>query len=226
MKKNQVVSLSILFSLFFLVQSIKGQVKIGIYTGYSLSSFEAQDGSSDMLPIGFQAYYSLENAGVANFNFGLDFNYSVVPFSFEMTTNSGTVLFTRKQKQLYMGALIKIKFLNASLFNPYVRLGMGLYSGGHSLEYPDAIKQEAQQKQVSLPAELDISSGFGFNFGAGLDYKLTETTGIFTEFVYHINSREINESPLNVFQGLNLQKSSLGFNNWAILVGFQAGFKF
>lgn len=223
MRKAQVVFFSILIALFFLVQSTKGQVKIGIYTGYSLSSFEVQDGSSDMLPIGLQAYYSLENAGVANFNFGLDFNYSVVPFSFEMTTNTGTKLFTRRQRQLYIGALIKIKFLRNSTFNPFARLGIGLYSGGHSLEYSDAIKQEAQQNQVSLPAELDISSGFGFNFGVGLDYKLTPTTGIFTEFVYHINSREIDESPLNVFQGLNLQKSSLGFNNWAILVGFQTG---
>ncbi len=220
---KKIILFSLLTFLFCFIQSAFGQMKIGIYSGYGLSAFESQSSGAETLPLGIQAYYSLENVSFANLNLGLDFNYSVVPFSFEMTTNTGTKLFTRRQRQLYIGALIKIKFLRNSTFNPFARLGIGLYSGGHSLEYSDAIKQEAQQNQVSLPAELDISSGFGFNFGAGLDYKLTPTTGIFTEFVYHIVSRELNEAPLNVFEGLNLGKSSLGFNNWAILVGFQTG---
>lgn len=220
---KKIILFSLLTFLFCFIQSAFGQMKIGIYSGYGLSAFESQSSGAETLPLGIQAYYSLENVSFANFNFGLDFNYSVVPFSFDIQANDGSKIFSRSQKQLHVGALIKIKFLKKSMFNPFLRLGIGLYSGGHTLEYPAAIEQEAQQKQVSLPSELEISSGFGFNFGAGLDYKLTSTIGLFTEFVYHIVSRELNEAPLNVFEGLNLGKSSLGFNNWAMLVGFQTG---
>lgn len=99
-------------------------------------------------------------------------------------------LFTREQKQLSIRALIKLKFINLFILNPYLRIGTGLYAGGHSIEFVDAVKQDAQLKQVILPNKLNISSGFGFNFGCGFDLNFT----------------------------------SKGFNNYAIILSFQVGF--
>ena len=72
----------IILALFFLAQFSYGQVNIGIYTGYGISSFEDQDGNADMLPVGLQVYYSMDNLDFVSLNFGVDFNYSAMPFSF------------------------------------------------------------------------------------------------------------------------------------------------
>lgn len=221
------VTSTIAFLIFLIcAYSVNGQVKIGVYTGYSLSSFEAQESSADMLPLGAQVYYSLESVPFVSFNFGLDFNYSIIPFSFLITTNTGEEVFTREQNQLHLGALIKVKFAKKFILNPFIRFGAGLYSGNQTLVFNAAIVQEAQQKQIALPPELEVSSVFGFNFGGGMDIKFTESGrfGMFLEFVYHLHSREIDESPLNIFEGANFAKSTFGFNNWAILLGFQFGF--
>jgi len=47
---------------------------------------------------------------------------------------------------------------------------------------------------------------------------------MFLEFVYHLNSREIDETSLNIFEGATFKKHDVGMDNWAILVGFQIGF--
>lgn len=226
MKTTKRFYLTSIFALFFYVQSISGQVKLGIYTGLGLSSFELQGNSAEGIPVGLQATYSLESIPFINFNFGLDFSYSASPFTFKITNATGAEIFRREQNQLHVGALVKIKFAKDFILNPYLRLGAGLYSGSQSLTFIDAIVQEAQQQKVSLPEELEVSSNIGFNFGGGLDLKLTSSGNLvlFLDFVYHLNSREIDESPLNILQGVNLQKSDLGFDNFAILLGFQVGF--
>jgi len=150
MRNIKLFFIQIIFLLFVFVQVQYGQVKLGVYSGYSLSSFAEQDSGADMLPIGFQAYYSLESIEFVSFNFGLDFNYSVIPFMFDISTTDNKKVFTREQSQLHIGALVKIKFVKEFMLNPYVRLGTGLYSGGHSLEFTDAIKQLAGQQQMAL----------------------------------------------------------------------------
>lgn len=213
----------IILALFFIAQFSYGQVNIGIYTGYGISSFEDQDGNADMLPIGLQVYYSMDNLDFISLNLGVDFNYSAMPFSFILTNNTGQTLITRKQNQLHVGALFKVKFIKGFILNPYLRIGAGLYSGNQSLEYSDELAQEAQQQQITLANELELTSALGFNFGAGVDLNLTtnESFGLFLEFTYHLNSREIDESPFNVFPGVNLGKRVLGFNNMAVLLGLQ-----
>lgn len=212
--------------LLFITQLSYGQVNLGFYSGYGISSFEAQDGNADMLPVGLQMYYSMDNLGFISLNFGVDFNYSAIPFSFILTNNTGQTLITKEQNQLHVGALLKVKFIKGFILNPYIRLGAGLYTGNQSLEYSDELVQEAQQQQIILPNEIELTSAFGFNFGAGLDLNLTtnESFGLFLEFTYHLNSREIDESPFNVFPGVNLGKQDLGFDNMAFLLGFQVKF--
>lgn len=219
---------AVLFVLLTTSQSASGQVKIGIYSGLGISSFEdmgTNGNFAEMLPLGLQVFYSLESIEFVSFNFGVDFNYSVIPFTFEAKDAANKLVFTTEQNQLHVGVLVKIKFIKEIILNPYVRLGTGLYSGGHLVEFSDEVQQAAQQQQISLPNELDISSGFGFNFGGGVDLKLTSSGnfGLFLEFVYHLNSRELDRTPYNIF-GVNLQKKSLGFDNYAILLGFQVGF--
>lgn len=218
---------ALILTLFFFVQSINGQIKLGVYTGLGLSSFEWEGKTSaETLPVGLQAYYSLESLEFVSFNFGLDFNYSVIPFSYTVSNAAKQELLTREQNQLYIGALVKVKFAKEFFLNPYIRLGAGLYSGSHSLEFVDAIVQEAQQLQIPLPDELEVSDNVGFNFGAGLDLKLTSSgnLALFLEFVYHLNSRELDETGLNILEGFNLQKRDSSFDNLAILLGFQVGF--
>jgi len=213
--------------IFFIVQPAFGQVKIGFYTGFGLSSFEWEGATSaETLPVGLQVYYSLESIEFVSLNFGLDFNYSAIPFSYTVSNAADQELLTREQNQLHIGALFKLKFAKEFILNPYIRLGAGLYSGGHSLIFVDALVQQAQQQQIPLPAELEISDNIGFNFGGGLDLKLTSSgnLGLFLEFVYHLNNRELDESQLNILQGVNLQKRDFGFDNLAILLGFQVGF--
>ena len=226
MKTTKRFYLASVLALFFFVQSISGQVKLGVYTGLGLSSFELQGSSAEGIPIGLQATYSLESIPFISFNFGLDFSYTASPFTFRITNASGVELFRREQNQLHIGALVKVKFATEFFINPYVRIGTGLYSGSHSITFVDEIIKEAQQQQISLPEELDVSSNFGFNLGGGLDLKLNSTgkLALFLEFVYHLNNREIDESSLNILQGFNLQKEDAGFDNLAILLGFQIGF--
>ena len=225
---NMKRAISALFIVLFLaVQSAFGQVKLGFYTGLGISSFEWEGNTSaETLPVGLQAYYTLEGSEIVNFNFGIDFNYSAIPFSYTVSNSANQELLTREQSQLHFGALIKVKFLNQFILSPYLRLGAGIYSGPHSLEFVDALVQEAEQMQIALPEELDVSSAFGFNFGGGLDINLNSSgdLALFLEFVYHINSRELDETGLNILQGINLSKKDNGYDNFAFLLGMQFGF--
>ncbi len=40
--------------------------------------------------------------------------------------------------------------------------------------------------------EIDIKTAFGFNIGAGADFKIGSSSVLFAEFVYHIVSREVD----------------------------------
>lgn len=225
--KTRIFSFLTMIILLLIVHSINGQGIVGLYTGHSNSSFEKQVESSGSFLFGLQAMYSLKTPSIINLNFGLEFNYLAPSFSFDIKDQSGSKLVTRNQKQLFIGALVKVLLANRFILDPYLRLGAGLYSGGHTLEFSESIKQEAQQKQVSLPDELDISSSFGFNLGFGVKYKLPSmlNSALFIEFVYNIVSREIDESPLNLLAAArdSFNKNTQGANSWAILAGYQLG---
>ncbi len=211
---KKIVTAIILLSFLFVFTSANyAQFKIGAFAGYGMSAFENQDEGAGYLPLGIQAYYSLEKLKFGSLNFGLEFNYAVSPFTFEAKdANSGQKLWESKLNQLVIAALIKVKFLKKNI-NPFIRLGAGLYTGNQDNEFTDLGKQYLQQNNLQPVEETKFKSAFGFNIGAGADYKVGKTGAVFFEFVYHIVSRAVD------VEGAQ----SSGLNNWAVQAGFQVG---
>ena len=206
-----------LFSIIFLIAFISTSAqpfKLAIFTGYGQSAFENSTSSAGSIPLGLQASYGFENMNWGAVTAGLEFNYAVVPFTFEQQgtiNNQPAKLNDQKFNQMIIAALVKVKFLKKKPFNPFIRVGGGMYTGNVTYEWTDAAKQAAQQAGQTLQDELKLKSGFGFNIGAGADYNISKAGALFLEFVYHIISREAD------VQGAQ----SSGLNNWAIQVGYQ-----
>ncbi len=202
--------------------------KVGLFTGFGMSSFEDFKENAGFFPLGLRALYSLDKMKWGSINFGIEFNYPIIPPSFELSDNQGTKLYDQKIKQFMIGALAKVNFLKKQ-FRPYARLGGGIVMGGVTLTWTDQIKQVAQQRQLVLPEDGSLSSSFGFNIGAGTDYVLDRKgeSVIFIEFVFNIVSRSIDEADaknLGTLLGTTISTASTGYNNWAIQLGYQLGF--
>ncbi|MBL1215761.1 MAG: outer membrane beta-barrel protein [Ignavibacteriae bacterium] len=215
MKKNNLITAALVL-VVFAFSSINGQsFKLGLFSGYGSSSFENFDDNAGTIPAGVQALLSLDKMKFGSIDLGAEFGYSVVPFTFEVQEQVNQQIFKYdwKIKQMIIAALVKVKFLKKSSVHPFIRLGAGLYSGGSTYEFPDDVKQFAQQNNITLNEELDIESAFGFNAGAGTDIQISKTAAIFAEFVYHIVSRKPEGAP-----------EANGANNWAVQVGVLFGF--
>lgn len=213
MKRTLTILFIFLFAFIFTNRAYAQPFNIGFFTGYGMSSFENQDKAAGYLPVGLQAYYSLDKMKWGSLNFGLEFNYAVAPFSFEFSNQQGK-LWDQKVNQMVIAALVKVKFLKGT-FRPYARVGAGLYTGNVKNEFTDLARQLAQQQNVQLNEEVKLDSGFGFNIGAGTDFVFDKkgASAVFFEFVFHIVSRTPD--------GAN---ASAGFNNWAVQLGYQLGF--
>jgi len=213
----------IIISLFFTI-SLYAQGSISIFAGYGQSSFQEDLFGDDSkieqagyVPVGIQAGYNLSNMTFGTIFLGAEFNYAVIPFTFELNDDIGNgqqKLADFKINQMVIGALVKVKFGKGN-FNPFIRLGGGAYLGGADLEYTDELKALYQQQlnQTLEDEELDIKTAFGFNAGAGADFKMGTSTSFFVEFVYHMVSREPDEE----------DAESIDANNWAAHVGIQFG---
>ncbi len=213
MKKTFAIFFIFVFALIFVNKVDAQPFNVGFFTGYGMSSFENQDEAAGYLPVGFQALYSLDKMKWGSLNFGLEFNYAVAPFTFEVSNQQGK-LWDQKVNQMVIAALVKVKFLKET-FRPYARVGAGLYTGNIKNEFTDLARQLAQQQNVQLNEEVKLGSGFGFNIGAGTDFVFDKkgASAVFFEFVFHISSRTPD--------GAN---SSTGLNNWAVQLGYQLGF--
>jgi hypothetical protein len=211
MKKSFYIFTIMLLTLSISNTSNAQPFKVGIFTGYGMSAFEGATTDAGTIPIGLQAYYSLEKFDFGSLNFGIEFNYSAVPFTYELQNPAGQVLREEKLKQLIIAALVKAKFLKKSKVHPFVRLGAGMYSGGITAEWTDAGKATLPAG-VTPQTEANIDAGFGFNIGAGADFAVGNVT-LFSEFLYHIISRKPEGAA-----------ASTGFNNWAVQIGAQFGF--
>jgi hypothetical protein len=94
-------------------------------------------------------------------------------------------------------------------------LGAGAYMGKGEIEYTDALKNYYKDLGESIENEdQDFNTAFGFNFGGGLDYTINNSTIFYSEFVYHIVEREVDDE----------ESESFSANNWAIQIGVQFGF--
>ena len=209
------------FTLVVIFQTVMfAQPSLGVYVGYGASSFDDNliglktSSSAGYLPVGAQVGYSLTGLPFGSLGFFAEFDYSAVPFSFEVFENiEGTNIKTSDVKisQTFIGAVIKLKF-GVGFFNPFIRVGGGAYLGSLKQEFTDdAINYVQQQGQTLENGDFNFKSAFGFNIGAGTDIRVGKVTGLFGEFVYHIVSRELD------VQGA----SSASANNWAAHVGIQ-----
>jgi len=213
----------IIVTLWFTI-SLQAQASIGVFAGYGQSSFEEDlfgDGSkldqAGYIPIGIQIGYNLPNLDFGTIFLGAEVNYAVSPFTFEMKGDVGNgeqTLADFKINQTVIGALVKVKFGKSNI-NPFIRLGGGAYMGGAEIQYTDEIKSFYQQQtgETLADEETDVKTAFGFNVGAGADFKIGTSSAIFAEFVYHIVTREPDEA----------NAESIDANNWAIQVGGQFG---
>ncbi|MDX1702402.1 MAG: outer membrane beta-barrel protein, partial [Melioribacteraceae bacterium] len=192
--------------------------------GYGQSSFEEDlfddETSFDQagyLPVGLQAGYNLAVLPFGSLFIGAEINHAVSPFTFEVMGDVGNGqqrLLDVKINQTVIGGLVKLKF-DAGVVVPFIRLGGGSYTGGSEVEYSNLLKSLVEQ-QTGEPledVETDIKSAFGFNFGAGMDYKVGSSNAVVFEFVYHMVEREADEDNSEPFKA----------DNWAVLVGFQFG---
>ncbi len=211
MKKTLTVLFVFAFVVAFTNRADAQPFKLGFFTGYGMSSFEGATENAGTIPVGLQALYALENMDWGALNFGVEFNYGAVPFTYEFSNAQGK-LFDQKYSQMAIAALVKVKFMKKSTLRPFARVGGGLYTGNIKLEYTDLGKQALQAANQATPDEIKLDSGFGFNIGAGTDYVLDAKgkSALFFEFVFHIVSRTADGA-----------SASRGFNNWAIQAGYQ-----
>lgn len=216
--------LAILIVTFLLTFSLNAQVTIGIYSGFGQSSFDddsfgegAKIEQAGYIPAGLQIGFNLPKMSFGTIYLGAEVDYAVVPFAFAMNGEIDNVeqkVAELKVNQMLIGALVKIKFGQNNL-NPFIRLGGGAYTGGLDFEYEEKVKQLYLQGtgETLEDEEIELKSAFGFNIGAGADFKIGTSSVLFGEFVYHMVSREVDEKGAESF----------GANNWAAHVGFQFG---
>ena len=215
---------SILIVTFLLTFSLNAQISIGVYSGFGQSSFDDDsfgEGSkieqAGYIPAGLQIGYNLPKMSFGTIFLGAEVDYAVSPFTFAMNDivdNVEQKVADFKINQMVIGALVKVKFGQNNIL-PYIRLGGGAYTGGADFEYTDKIKQLYLQGtgETLEDEEIELKSAFGFNIGAGADFKIGTSSALFGEFVYHMVSREADEK----------EAESFGANNWAAHVGFQFG---
>lgn len=170
------------------------------FAGYGQSAFEDQEDAAGYIPVGAQIMVAMSQ-GLA---VGAEFNYAVVPFTWEYEYN-GTKLGETKIGQMIFGGLARYEVGQGSL-RPHLRGGAGLYMGKAEFE---------AESGSGLPnSEVDYKNAIGFNVGGGITSDFGESKIWLLEFVYHIVSREADVA----------DSESFGANNWAIHLG--AGMKF
>ncbi|MDA3862178.1 MAG: outer membrane beta-barrel protein [Melioribacteraceae bacterium] len=198
----------ILLSLFLLSGTAFSQ-SIGVFVGYGSSAFgddffgeDSEVEQAKYLPLGAQLLFGSGGA----FEFGAEVNYALVPFTFETEGFGDT-----KINQLYYGALAKFKIGSGAGLVPYVRGGAGLYTGTVEIDF-----NEEWEAFGLEDTDLDLKSAFGFNVGAGAEMNLSNSGGLFAEFVYHIVEREFDAEDTEMEEN-----EPFGANNWALHIGFR-----
>ncbi len=174
----------LLFIMLFALASLgQAQLILGVQAGYASSAFEDQESAAST----FSGGAILGTDIMPMIDVGLEYNLLFSPFEFDQ---QGT---TAKITQNVLGLWARWYFIPLPAASPYIRGGVGYYSGKLELS-------------GGSTGEADFKSAVGFNIGAGVDLPM----GLYGEFVYHIVSRELD---------LPGQESG-GANNWAISLGY------
>ncbi len=163
---------------------------LAIFTGLGSSNFNKQElyGNNDAfsqsayLPIGAQVLF-----GISVVQFGGEFNYAAMPFSFNISGTNGTKLAEDEIEQIQFGGLVRVNFTKGPI-KPFVRGGAGVYAGDYTRKFTNQNNTGVTQADQ----KVELNNDFGFNFGAGLSIN----NGFF-EFVYHMVDRSINVPTTN-----------------------------
>jgi opacity protein-like surface antigen len=181
-----------------------------IFGGYGQSFFSSEIGDDNnhpeeakYVPVGVQFLF-----GIDNFSVGAEVNYAAVPFTFTMSSD-GTDLADFTITQLYYGGVIKFRLGTHAGLNPYLRAGAGMYTGKFKVDWTDDVTRLLGLED----SETNYKSAFGFNLGAGIEFAVSQTSGIIVEFVYHKVNRTLD------VEGAEAGKA----DNAAIHAGFKLG---
>ena len=172
--------------------------KVNVSTGYSLTAFEEDPYSQDAagtlplgLSVGKQVTPALE-AGVELLyplgGYTWEIEYTGIPGFVDSYKANSTI------NQVLYGVYGRYLFNSSFRWNPFVKAGVGLYTGGGTVEVDDESE------------DFDIKSAVGFNMGGGVYVK----DNVWVQFQYHIVSRKPDEE--------DADKS--GANTWDVMAGY------
>lgn len=205
-------NLLILLALLFVTILSYGQTRISLFAGYGLSQFDDDIFSqtnldqTGYLPVGANIEF-----GRNMFTFGVEVNYSVLPFSFKFEQEGFGKLGKVDITQLVVDGFVKIRFGDRRDINPYIRGGIGYYAGKAKSEFTREYKVLAGLiGQNAEDSETDFKGAVGFNGGIGLDIPVSSNNFMFLEAIYHFVERKADE----------LYASSFKANNFAFHLGY------
>jgi hypothetical protein len=204
MKRGLIITALVLFS----ATMIQGQFRISMYAGYGLSQFDDELFTEDVLdqttylPVGASVEYGLEM-----FTFGIEANYSVLPFTFDMPVYELENAWELEITQLVIGGFVKVRFRDISEINPYIRAGLGYYGGKGRNNYSDEFKQLSTGLEDT---ESDFEPAIGFNGGIGMDFPVSNVSFLYLEGIYHFVQRKYDIPNAESFKA----------NNFAFFLGF------
>jgi opacity protein-like surface antigen len=185
------VSMMVLFMILF-ADMAQAQLIFGVQGGIGASAFEKTTKAATAVPVGV----FIGTNALPLFDLAVEYNRYVVPFKFDLQDplyGKGTM----EHNQSYIGAFIRYYVLPLPVLEPYIRAGVGYYSGNQKFEYT----------VPKYTVKHDFKSKLGFNAGVGVKTMV----GIYGEFVYHIFSSKLDVA--------NAENARL--NNWMISVGYQ-----
>lgn len=201
-------NLLILSAILIVTAVSYGQTRISLFAGYGFSQFDDQVFADDMLdqtgylPVGANVEF-----GRSMFTFGAEVNYSVLPFSFDLEEEGVGKAGELDITQFVVGGFVKARFGDRRDINPYIRGGIGYYSGKGKVTFNQDFKDNSPGVEDS---ETDFKAAIGFNGAIGLDFPVSPNTFIFLEAIYHFVEREFDVVDATSFRA----------NNFAFHLGF------
>jgi opacity protein-like surface antigen len=195
MKKTFLIFAATLVSL----NNCYSQTRVSFYAGYGFSQYDDTifEGESISQTGYFPAGVNIE-FGTGMFTFGVEANYSVMPFNFDFERESlGKIEIT----QLIAGGFVKVRFRNRREINPYIRAGVGYYGGKAKQTYTEEFKQTNAGAEDS---EYDFSAAIGVNGGIGMDFPISHTSYFYFEGIYHFIKRKYDLPDAKSFQANNI----------------------
>ena len=200
--------LLIFVTSLFIAVNVNGQTRVSIYAGYGISQFDDGEFEGDQIDqTGYFPAGACVEFGMSKFTFGIEGNYSILPFNFDLNVPEFGKAGEYEITQLVLGGFVKFRFRDKKEINPYVRGGFAYYGGKGKITFTDEFKQNFTDVEDS---ELEFKAAIGFNAGIGMDFPVSPVSFIFIEADYHFVQRKADQQNAESFQA----------NNFAFYLGY------